>query len=377
MRALLLIALLGACGKKTADESKKKEGPPPVKVALVTAAEAPTPKQIVLTGMIVANQRTEVTADGAGKVLAVKVERGDEVKFGDPLLQLDVQSAALGAREVQANLASARAQRELAESECKRTQELFDKGAITRSEYDRQRTSCTSALQQVSALEARAAMMMKSVADGIVRAPFKGVISQRMVSAGEWVAPGRPLFVLVEKEPLKIELSVPEIAIGKIEPKQRVELRAVADPEHPAHATITRIGAEIGRTRSLIVEAELDKGSTLLPGMFAEAYVKIGDVERVVLPKDAITRRCSNTAAVGSGSGSGSAAPPPKKKDAVECRGKPRAFVLGKSGELEERLVQLGPVVEDKIAIVDGVNPGEKVVAKVTDTIIDGLRVTE
>jgi membrane fusion protein (multidrug efflux system) len=375
MRALLLTALLlAACGKKDAGESAKKEGPAPVKVALVKAVEASTPRQIVLTGMVVASQRAEVTADAAGKVLSVKVERGDEVKFGDPLLQLDVKTATLGAREVQANLASARAQRELAEGECKRTQELLDKGAITRSEYDRQRTQCTSALQQVSALEARAAMMTKSVADGIVRAPFKGVIGQRMVSAGEWVAPGRPLFVLVEKEPLKIELSVPEIAIGKIEAKQRVELRSVANPEHPAFATITRIGAEIGRTRSLIVEAELDPGSKLLPGMFAEAYVKIGDVDRVVLPTEAITRRC---ASAGAGSGSGSAAPPPKKKDAVECKAKPRVFVLGKSGELEERLVQLGPIVGDKVAVIDGVVADEKVVAKVTNDIVDGLRVTE
>ena len=59
--------------------------------------------------------------------------------------------AALSAREAQANLASARAQKSLAEEECKRAQALLDKGAITRSEYDRQMTACTSALQQVSA----------------------------------------------------------------------------------------------------------------------------------------------------------------------------------------------------------------------------------
>src|SRR5687768_15629136 len=144
LRAILLVALC-ACAKKAGDETTKAP-PPAVDVAMTKATLAKTPKHIVLTGIVAANQRAEVTADAAGKVLAVKVERGDTVKFGDPLVQLDVRNAALGVREVQANLASARAQRSLAEEECKRTQSLLDKGAITRSEYDRQMTSCTSAL---------------------------------------------------------------------------------------------------------------------------------------------------------------------------------------------------------------------------------------
>src|SRR5262249_32812818 len=151
-----------------------------------------------LTGMITADQRAEVTADTQGKVISVMVERGQRVKMGAAVVQLDVRTAALSAREAQANVESARAQRKLAEEECKRAQTLLDQGAITRSEYDRQMTQCTSALQQVSAAEARAAMMSKSVSDGIVRAPFDGIVTMKSVNAGEWVAPGKPLFTLVD-----------------------------------------------------------------------------------------------------------------------------------------------------------------------------------
>jgi membrane fusion protein (multidrug efflux system) len=374
MRTALLLVALIACSKKGGEEAAKKELPAPVKVKLHTAAVAEAPKQLVLTGMVAANQRAEVTADGAGKVLAVKVERGDDVKFGDELLKLDVQTAALGAREVQANLASARAQRALAEEECKRTQQLFDKGAITKSEYDRQMTTCTAALQQVSALEARAAMMSKSIADGIVRAPFAGKIGQRMVSPGEWVAPGRPLFVLVDAKALKIELSVPEVAIKKVALGQRVQLRAVSDPDHVVGAKVTRLGAEIGRTRSLIVEATIDEGSTFVPGMFAEALLESGKIQRVVVPKTAIVKRCGG-GGVGAGSAAGSAAKPKR----TECAGgKPRVFVANKNHELEERIVQTGPTLETGlVAIIDGVEQGEKLVELVDDSIVDGLRVAE
>ncbi|MBA3541343.1 MAG: efflux RND transporter periplasmic adaptor subunit, partial [Deltaproteobacteria bacterium] len=254
-------ALGGAtgCKKPAASDAAKKAAPAaPVKVVTVTATEAPTPDVLTLTGIVVADQRSEVTADTQGKVVAVMVERGQRVRMGDPMIRLDVRNAALSAREARANLESARAQKRLAEEECKRAKSLFDKGAITRSEFDRQNTQCTSALQSVSAAEARTEMIAKSVNDGVVRAPFEGEVAERMVSPGEWVAPGRALFTLVDDDPLRIELSVPEIAVSAVREGQGIELRAVARPGVYYKATISRLGAEIGKTRSLIVEAKVD-----------------------------------------------------------------------------------------------------------------------
>ncbi|MBA2538535.1 MAG: efflux RND transporter periplasmic adaptor subunit [Deltaproteobacteria bacterium] len=361
-----------SCGKLATDDAGKKEPAAPVKVALVVAAARPTPQVVVLSGIVTADQRAEVSADTAGKVINVMIERGKRVKQGDPVVQLDVRSAALGAREAQANLASARAQRELAEEECRRTKSLLDKGAITRSEFDRQNTACTSALQQVSAAEARTQMMTKSVADGMLRAPFDGVVAEKMVTPGEWVAPGRPLFTLVDDDPLRIELSVPEIGVHAVRADQRVELISIADDDAKYGATVTRIGAEIGRTRSLIIEARIDKDSSFVPGMFAEARVEIGKVPRPVLPRTAVRGKCEQKPKLKIGADG--------KQEIIQketCRGPWRAYVVVK-GELEERIVQLGPEPEaGKVSIEQGVKPGEKVVAVLDDKIVDGLRVVE
>jgi membrane fusion protein (multidrug efflux system) len=339
---LALAAALAACTKKDGEAVEKKPPPPPVKVVLAPAAEGDSLQQLVLTGTVAAKQRSEVTADTAGKVLAVRVERGDRVKMGQPLIWLDVQSAALGAREAQANLANARAQRALAEQECTRTQQLLEKGAITRSEFDRQSTQCTSALQQVSAAEARAQMMMKTVADGQVRAPFAGVVSQKAVSIGEFVSPGRPLFTLVDDDPLRIELSVPEAAVLAIQPGQEVQLEAVAQPGKKHKAKVTRIGAEIGRTRALIVEAEIEAGSGLVPGMFAEATLTTGRVKRAVVPKGAVVRRGKSWHVF-------------VVKTEKDDKGERKTLV--------DSIVQIAPAVEpDKIAIVRGVEKTDKVV---------------
>ncbi len=354
MRAYVWIAILAAAGcKKAADSgagSSKAPPAPPVKVTTLVAAEAPAPDVLVLTGLVQADQRSDVTADTQGKVVNVMIERGQRVKLGQPVVQLDVRSAALGAREAQANLEAARAQKQLAEEECKRTKALMDKGAITASEYDRQMTQCSAALQQVSAAQARTEMMSKSVSDGLVRAPFDGVIAERMISPGEWVAPGKPLFTLVKDDPLKIEISVPEIAVSAVKAGERVDVIATAREGKTYHATVTRIGAEIGRTRSLQIEAQLDKGADLVPGMFAEAHLVIGETPHVVVPAKAVVKRGKQW----------------------------HAFVVTKNGEAEDRLVQLGTPPEDgKQTIVLGVVKGEKLVAEITDPVVDGAKVTE
>ncbi|HEY5925296.1 MAG TPA: efflux RND transporter periplasmic adaptor subunit [Kofleriaceae bacterium] len=369
MRAfpLVLVALLGC--KKPSDSgqgSAKTPPAPPLKVPSVLVSKAPTPDVIVVTGLVRADQRSEVTADTQGKVINVMIERNQRVKLGQPLVQLDTRSAALGAREAAANLAAARSQKQLADQECERTKSLLDKGAITRSEYDRQMAQCTAAQEQVAAVTARTAMMSKSVADGLVRAPFDGVISEKMVSPGEWVAPGKPLFTLVDDDPLKVELSIAEIAVPLVKQDQRVELVNVAHPDKRIGATIKRLGAEIGRTRSLIVEAIVDKDSGLVPGMFVEAHIKIGDVcpgeyckERPVVPLTAVAKRGKTF----------------------------RAFVI-KKGEVVETPVQLGPSpAEGQVSILSGLEPGDKVVTGLArkdnkifvgkDEIVDGRAVVE
>jgi membrane fusion protein (multidrug efflux system) len=345
--ALAAAAALAACRKSGADTSRK-DAAPPVPTATVIAAEAETPELLTLTGSIVPDESSDVASDIAGKVVAVMVERGDTVKAGDPLVRLDTRNAQLGAREANANLAAARAQRQLAQDECARAQALFDKGAITKSQYEREQTSCTAALQQVAAAEARTQMITKSIADGIVRAPFAGTVSDRLIAPGEWVAPGVRLVTLVDADPLKVELTVAEAAVPRIALDQEVEVEAVAFPGKAFPGKLTRMGAEIGRqTRALTVEATLEPGSPLVPGMFVEARIVVGSRKLPAVPRTAVVKRGQTW----------------------------RAFVIVKD-HLEERVVQLGPPpAEGQVSIVKGVAAGEVLAASVDDKTVDGTRV--
>jgi membrane fusion protein (multidrug efflux system) len=323
--------------------------PAAVRTELATATEMATPEIVSLTGKVVADQRAEITADTQGRVIEVLVERGQRVKRGEPVLRLDTQGAAISTREAAAHLLAARSDQQLAAIECERSRRLYAAGAISRSELDRQGAACTSSTQNVSAAEARTAMLAKSVKDGVVRAPFDGIVSERGVNAGEWVAPGRSLFTLVDADPLKLEISVPEVNVAAVALEQHVAISTVAHPGLVYDATITRVSAEIGRTRSLIVEATIAKGSKLVPGMFARAEVITGHTALPAVPETAVVRRGKTW----------------------------HAFVVT-NGKVEERIVQLGTApAKGQVSILQNIKVGDKVVANITEQITDGLRVEE
>lgn len=347
-RSLSLLSLFAvACNESAADRAPTPLEPA-VAVDLVSVEAAPTPEVIHLTGKVVADQRAEITADTQGKVLEVLVERGQRVERGQPVIRLDVRGAALSTSEAAANLDAARSEQRLAEVECERARTLFAKGAISRSELDRTTTQCTSSAQHVSAARARTAIFAKGVSDGLVRAPFDGLVSERGVSEGEWVAPGRSLFTLVDRDPLRVEISVPEAAVPAITRGLAVSISTIAHPGTRYQATVTRMAAEIGRSRSLIVEATIGgEAGALVPGMFVEASVVTGSTTLPSVPATAVVRRGKTW----------------------------HAFVVAKD-TVEDRIVQLGPPpAPGRVSILQNLTLGERVVSRVTDQITDGLRV--
>ena len=344
----LAAAVAGAACSSPSEASSEQRAQPATAVPLVAAQLATVPDYLTITGTVIADESSDVVPDTSGKVIAVLVERGQRVKAGDALVKLDTRTAALGAREATANLEALRAQRQLAEDECKRSQALFEKGAISKSQFEREQASCTAARQQVAAAEARTEMVTKSIADGVIRAPFAGVVNDVWVSPGEWAAPGMRLLTLVDDDPLSLELQVPESAASRIHAGQAVEIQALAFPDQTYQATVTRVGAEIGRmTRALVADADLAPGSPLRPGMFAEARLAVGERELPAIPRAAVAKRGSTW----------------------------RAWVVVK-GRLEERVVQRGPDLPgDRVAVLQGISLGEKVASPVTAQVVDGLRV--
>jgi membrane fusion protein (multidrug efflux system) len=342
----LVLGLLAAgCSRDSVAAAGVKPPAAKVHVQTVVVAEQAVPKLLSLTGVLSSNERTDLAANAIGRVVKTFVERGDHVAQGALLAQLDARSAALSRAEAEANVASAAEQLKNVRADCQRYVSLLAKGAITQQEYDRQTTSCQTQASSEEAARVRAAQAVQTLTDSAIRAPFAGVIAERFVHVGDYVHADTRVVTLLVDDPLRLELTVPEANIGSVHPGLAVSFETVALAGRVFTATVKYMGGEIREaTRDLVVEAVTDNHDhTLLPGMFVNAKLPVGEVTLPVVPSSAVVHRDEND-----------------------------SLFAVVDGHLQERVVQLGPKVGELVAIADGMKKGEDVVVSPPPGAVDG-----
>lgn len=345
---LFLFAAETGCAKARAQQAGPRRNESAIAVATLEVKSRPVAQAESLTGTLVANRKSEVAADATGKVAAALVERGALVAAGAALIRLDRRTASMLEEESAAQAAAARTQQVLAERECARADNLWADGAINSAEHDRVRAQCDSARLQAAAASARARLANKNVGDAVVRAPFRGMIADRYVSEGEYVRPDTRVVSLVEIDPLRLELSVPESAIHVLRQSAEVAFQVAAYPGQSFRGKIRYVGPAIRRqSRDLLVEAVIaNPERKLLPGMFATAQLITGSHAQPVIPESAVKHE----------------------------RDVDRAYVVV-GGRIEERLVALGAKQDDGITVLSGITVGEHIVTAISPELHDGALV--
>ncbi|OLC83476.1 MAG: hypothetical protein AUH72_04330 [Acidobacteria bacterium 13_1_40CM_4_65_8] len=333
-----------------------------------------------------AEEQADVAAETAGRVVAAPVERGTPVSQGSELVRLSSTETDAQLKEAQANAAqiearlgftsggsfdvnavpevqNAKAAYELAQSEFARIKSLLDQKVVSQSEYDQRRTQMEAARQQyeaakngaaqqyqsLQAARARVALARKAFTDTVVRAPFNGVVAQRLVSVGDYVTKGMKIAVVVRVNPLRVQLTVPEQFISAISVGQPVGFLVDAYPGRQFEGRVKYIAPALqADQRALTVEAVVPnpKGD-LKPGLFATARIEQhARTPGVLVPAAAV----------------------------LTSGGTSRVFVV--SGDhVEERVVSIGQTVGDAIEITNGLKAGERVATTNVAQLVDGSRI--
>jgi RND family efflux transporter MFP subunit len=334
-RALVLSALLASTlGVGTGCSSGRASPDPraqePVKARVVPVVSRTLQRDVEAVGSLFPFEEVTVSSEVEGRIEQVYVDVGDRVTPGRPLvrivpvelsLSLDQEQAAL--RQIEARLVppegnrvlkdphdaaevrKAEADRTDARQKYERAKELWAQGLIPRGTYDETEARYTSAkaaydmaLQNVRTLQAQAAERSASVAlaekklrDTFVRAPFGGQVKERQVSPGQYVKVQTPVMVIVNNDPLRVRLKVPEKMAGWVAVGQRVTVRVEAYPDRTFQGRISRINPSVEpQTRAFEVEALLENhDGALKPGFFARATIASSHVDRALLvPQDAL-----------------------------------------------------------------------------------------
>ncbi|MCY1079160.1 efflux RND transporter periplasmic adaptor subunit [Archangium lansingense] len=349
-----LVLTIGAgCGSRV-DAAQSKPGSQQaaaleaaVKADTVEVGEAKVPRFLTLTGTLSAYEDSDVAAGAAGKVMSVHVERGSVVKKGDVLVKLDARAASASLEEARAQLALVKSQQALADAECERNQKLFESGTVSTADHDRAQAQCRNAAAQAASTVARLTLLEINAADATIRAPFDGVVAERVVSVGEYVRQDSKVVTLVALDPLRLELTVPESSAAFIRKDQEVEFTLTAAPNVVHKTKVSFVGAGLRRgTRDLVVEALVpNKERSLLPGQFATAKVQLGEQQLPVVPRTAV----------------------------LEDGPRRKLFVVS-DGRLEERVVQVSESAADSLGVMAGVRVGERVVSVAREDLRDGQK---
>jgi membrane fusion protein (multidrug efflux system) len=344
-----LVVFAAGCKQPTTVEAKPTaDADVTVAVSLVPARDVKTPRLVTLSGTLVGSEEAQVAAGAAGKVIATYIERGSVVKKGAVMVRLDSRALSAQAQQATADAEAQKLQAAQAKLDCDRTEHMFQKGAISKADYDKAHTQCESSKWTVSSAEARKTITTEALRDTEIRAPFSGMIVERAVTSGEYVQPASRIATLVDTDSLRVEITVPEADIAFVRQGMQVDFQTSGGSDKRYHGKIRYVGPSVRRqSRDAIVEAVFSNQThELRPGMFVTARIALGEQTLPSVPAKA-----------------------------VRADGTLKHVFVATGGRLEDRLVQAGEPVGGDVPIVSGVKTGEQVVAELTPDLRDGARV--
>jgi RND family efflux transporter MFP subunit len=323
------------------------------------------------TADISPNQVVNLFSRVDGYIAKLHVDKGDFVKSGQLLIEIDHTDYQHAVNQAKANLAAGNAkvaQQNAALRNAKltldRMQALIIDQFVSQQDLDNAQVNFDAAVAALESLQAQVKQMEVALAQAethlaysYIRAPFAGFIAERNLDTGAYVTGAsaststmsRGMLSLHDLDTIRVLIEVVEKDIPLIKIGQKAELRAEAYPDRMFEGTVTRIVQALNRaTRTMTVEIDLPNKNRLLKGgMFARVEVMVGTHPRAVqIPIDAVSRL----------------------EDAQYV------FVV-RDGRAQRVNVEIGVSNGNRIEITKGLTGGEEVIVSGKDLVHDGTPV--
>lgn len=330
MAAAVVPAIAGAVRPASATPAA------PVAVEVEQVRTLSLADDVTAVGSLVSNESVILRPEVAGRIAAIRFAEGEAVARGEVLVEFD---AAVQRAEVQ----QARANLRLAESNHRRTEDLFSRKFVSQSSRD-------TALSQLEVARAAVALAEARFERTRIRAPFGGVVGIRRVSVGDYIKEGEPLVNLEEIATLKVDFRLPEQYLGRIGVGQTLQVTSDVLTGETFSARVHAIDPLVDtQGRAVAMRAKLaNAGGRLRPGMFVRV--------RLILQERAAVKMVAEEAVV------------PAAGDV--------RFVYRIEGEVARRVDVLTGVRRDSLVeIVDGLAAGDLVVTAGQLKLRDGARV--
>lgn len=343
LAAALLVPLIDFdAGASTPDQ--QPEAPPAI-VSVAPAVSTELAPRHWAPGSVISRQDAKVASEQSGRVVRV-VEVGQYVRAGEAIAVLDDTALGLREQENQAELARIQAQLDLATRQEQRYAQLAAQQNIARAQYDQLRSERDALAQDRARSQSLLAQTRHQRAQMTVRAPFSGVVAERMVQRGEYVTGGAAVARVVDTGAQEVRVRAPVDLAKYLAVGTPVQVRVDGkETPHPVSALVP-VGDEASRQLELRIaldQQDLPVGSAVEVGM-PSAAPRVA----VAVPRDAVILR--------------------REGDFV--------MRVGADSKAERLPVQAGTEVGDLVEVSGAVKPGDRLIVRGGERVEPGQRVT-
>jgi len=352
------------------EATPRQEVTGPVRVAVATVRVGSITQNVWVTGEVHALSAVDVTPEVTGRLERLRrtdgvlIEEGVEVRKGEVVAVVVRDRYETAAKSAEAAVVVARASYERAKvnlADARREKDrwtaLIADGAGTQQQLDRVVTAFERARAerqlaeaQIKQAEAALAQAKVNLDKATIEAPFSGVVSRKYVDEGAFVGPTTPLFRLVDIHQVEITGGVADRRYSQLHVgKTYAEVEVDAYPGEKFSGHVSRIRPELDRaTRTVAVTIRVpNDDGRLKPGMYARIRLILEKHDRVPLvPDEAL----------------------------ISFEGETRAFVVN-GGKAQVRKVRIGLEEGNLNEVLDGLQPGEKVVVRGHQLLREGTPV--
>ena len=337
-------ALVYSGASRAADEPKAGQPRPALTVSMAQPQRTAVPVRLAANGNVAAWQEASIGAESNGlRLTDVRVNVGDVVKAGQVLATFSAETVQADVAQVRASLLEAQANAAEAAANADRARSLQATGALSQQQIQQFTTAEKTAQARVEAAQATLNAQQLRLKYTQVAAPDSGVISARTATVGAVVGAGTELFRMVRKGRLEWRAEVTSTELGRIAPGAKVSVTAASGAT--AEGTVRMVAPTVDpQTRNALVYVDLPANANFRAGMFARGEFALGSSDALTVPQEALVVR----------------------------DGFSYVFVVGAEQRVQQRKVQAGRRVADRVEVLTGLDANASVAVRGAGFLNDG-----
>ncbi|MGQ4277569.1 efflux RND transporter periplasmic adaptor subunit [Pseudidiomarina sp. E22-M8] len=250
-----------------------------------TATQQQLADYLQLQGVVEATNAATVSAQVSGRVERVLVEVGDQVAAGATIVTITSVDQYQALSQAQSQLAAAEASLLAAQQEYDRVVKLVEQRLLPNAEQDRVKANLDNAQAQQKNAAAAVTRAQEQLSYTEVKAPYGGVVSERLVEPGELVQPGTPLMSGFDPAQLRIHVDIPA---GYASAAGQFAWARVAGVQPTSFMVFPTAHQQSGTQR---IRLSLPEDTGFLPGQWQTVQLKVAEHQGIVVPAAALYRQ--------------------------------------------------------------------------------------